>query len=154
LRSVLLSHVPQIIQLSPFHLLFEIHLDPKSHRASSLLRSSMPSLPSASLLLHFGAEPHNVSKLDATAEDIRQFREPDQLGAGMPDGNIVFLRCLQAWAHEIEDTNAVHMLAEAHEQLQFNPSSPCRCSHQYLGVRLFAGDLGSASILGPSASTS
>eukprot|EP00973_Karenia_brevis_P095954 12429956-Karenia_brevis.AAC.1 len=43
--------------------------------------------------------------LDAEAETIQRILEPEQLGVGTPDGNIILLRMMQAWAEEIETSN-------------------------------------------------
>eukprot|EP00973_Karenia_brevis_P026450 3648938-Karenia_brevis.AAC.1 len=51
--------------------------------------------------------------LDEANDQVRRVLEPEQLGAGTPDGNIILLRALQAWSKEMAEANYVN-LAAAH----------------------------------------
>ena len=43
--------------------------------------------------------------LDEACEQIRMTLEPDELGAGTPDGNIMLIRALQSWAMDMDTSN-------------------------------------------------
>ena len=56
--------------------------------------------------------------LDEGAEEIRKVFEPDQLGVNTPDGNIILLRTLQAWASDIEQANVERFEHERWDELE------------------------------------
>ena len=56
--------------------------------------------------------------LDEQMTEIKAKMEPAQLGVGTPEGNILVLRMLQAWASDMEDDNSRCLLENDLEALQ------------------------------------
>ena len=54
---------------------------------------------------------------DMMHEDVRKHLEPMQLGCGTPDGNIILLKILQAWAADMEKANAEALVEDALDKL-------------------------------------
>jgi len=56
--------------------------------------------------------------LDELVEAITKLFEPEQLGVGTADGNIILLRALQNWCHDIEEGNAQKLQQNDIENLE------------------------------------
>ena len=56
--------------------------------------------------------------LDESSDEVRKILEPEQLGSGTPDGNIILLRALQSWSSAMEDTNRSSVDEAVFEELE------------------------------------